>query len=50
MEETTDLFQIFYNEKVEQYEFLKNKRILLNAKVTFINTRKAILSYSIYLD
>ena len=33
LEETKDLFDIFNDEKLTQYEFLKSKRVLINAKV-----------------
>lgn len=51
MEESKDIFDIFNDESVEQYEFLKSKRIALNAKVISIyNIRKVIQNYLIYLN
>jgi hypothetical protein len=41
MEETTkDLFDIFNDDSAEQFEFLKNKRIALNAKVYYNNSER----------
>jgi hypothetical protein len=36
IEETKDLFDIFNDDKADQLEFLKTKKLALNAKVTKI--------------